>query len=101
VFFFGAGASKGATHTEPESPPLMNGLYDCLAKAFPSEWGVSSGRAVNARRYIDDFEKAFTEIDLKHAPDVPPGTPWNGLHALEMQRLLAIFVSNFQIDHTR
>src|SRR5580704_2908192 len=89
VFLFGAGASRGAAagHVLPASPPLMTELYDRLAQRFPSEWGPSSDRAARAGRYRENFEKAFTEIDLGRAPDLPPGVRGApGLTAIESQR---------------
>jgi hypothetical protein len=102
VFLFGAGASFGATHVRPDLPPLMAELYDRLARRFPAEWGATSGRAANAPLYRSDFEKAFTEIDLRRDPSLPPGIPGApGLTALEAQRPLAVFFSEFQLDGTR
>jgi hypothetical protein len=102
VFLFGAGASKGSTHVLPEAPPVMPELYDRLACRFPSEWGAASRRAVNADRYKTNFEQAFTEIDLGQDPSRPPGVPGApGLMALEAQRPLAVFFSEFHLDGTR
>jgi hypothetical protein len=101
VFLFGAGASKGAEHVTPDTPPLMYQLYDRLALRFPTEWGPSSTRAPHADRYRENFEKAFTEIDLGRAPGIPPGTPLPGLNAIEAQRPLAVYFSEFQLDLSR
>jgi hypothetical protein len=101
VFFFGAGASYGATvgHIRPHSPPLTAELYDRLATRFPTEWGPRSRRAVHADQYRKDFEKAFTELDLGQAPHFPPGTPGaSGLDAIEAQRPLAVYFSELCLD---
>jgi hypothetical protein len=80
----------------------MTELYDRLAQRFPSEWGPSSDRAAHAGRYRENFEKAFTEIDLGRAPDLPPGVRGApGLTAIESQRPLTIYFSEFRIDGTR
>lgn len=104
VFLFGAGASRGAAvgHVLPDSPPLMSELYDRLAQRYPSEWGPSSKRAAHADRYRENFEKAFAEIDLRRGPDMPPGIQGApALNAIEAQRPLAVFFSEFRIDETR
>jgi hypothetical protein len=104
VFLLGAGASRGAAagHVLPDSPPLMTELYDRLAERYPSEWGPSSNRAAHASRYRENFENAFTVLDLRRAPDMPPGVPGApGLTAIEVQRPLAVYFSEFRIDRTR
>jgi hypothetical protein len=104
VFLFGAGASKGAAqgHVRPDSPPLMTELYDRLAKRYPSEWGPANRRAAYADRYRQDFEKAFTELDLGRAPDLPPGVRGSsGLGAIEAQWPLAVYFSEFRLDGAR
>jgi hypothetical protein len=104
VFFIGAGASFGATlgRVSPESPPLMPELYDRLAHRFPAAWGPASKRAAHAERYRVDFEKTFSEVDLRLAPDLPPGVPGaDGLTVLEAQRPLAIYFSEFVLDHSQ
>jgi hypothetical protein len=104
VFLLGAGASRGAAagHVLPDSPPLMTELYDRLAQRYPSEWGPSSNRAAHANRYRENFEKAFAEIDLRRAPDMPPGVRGApGLTAIEAQRPLAVYFSEFRIDGAR
>ena len=79
----------------------MTELYDRLAQRYPSEWGRSSNRAAHANRYRENFEKAFAEIDLRRAPDMPPGVRGAGLTAIEAQRPLAVYFSEFRIDGAR
>jgi hypothetical protein len=57
---------------------------------------------VYASRYREDFEKAFTELDLRRVPDRPPGVRGaDGLTALEAQTPLAVFFSQFRLDGSR
>lgn len=104
VIFFGAGASLGGArgHVTPEPPPLMAELYERLAQRFPSTWGPSSERGRRRDAYISDFEKTFIEHDLGRRPDLPPGTPGApGLSAIEAQRPVAVYFSEFKMDGTR
>src|SRR5215471_3994782 len=101
TFLFGAGASMGGTshHVVPHTPPLMTELYGQLAHRFPDSWGHLSPRALNSMRYEQDFEKAFVELELGKAPGLPPGVPGaSGLQALEAQRPLAVYFSEFLLN---
>jgi len=83
VFLFGAGASKGAGHIEPGCPPVMNGIYDELAKTFPAEWGAGTHLAVHASKFRENFEPTFSEEVLTFGGGIPRA---GSLTLLEKQR---------------
>jgi hypothetical protein len=92
VFLFGAGASFGAGHVLPESPPLGPSLYDALAAKYPKVWGPES----HAGRYWgthlrNDFEKTMADMVLPHVPS---------LSLLEWHRCVAEFFAAYNLDQT-
>lgn len=108
VFLFGAGASKAANeHVHPCSPPLMDKLYERLAKHFPQEWGyhvqIGGYRLGDYREeFKENFEKTFAKIFLRvHEDDESPRTTPDTLTILEQQRTLALYFSQFVLDSSR
>ena len=60
VILFGAGASYGAGHIQPEAPPLGEGLYEALATHYPNEWCSQSQLEKWADKFRDDFEQTMS-----------------------------------------
>ena len=71
VLLFGAGASKGAGHVQPDAPPLMSELYERLAEQHPAEWGPASDPGKYSSQFRQDFEKTYSEVVIKEAPFTP------------------------------
>jgi hypothetical protein len=100
AFLFGAGASVGASkRTNPYPPPLMRELYDKLADQFPEEWGPFGLLANHSDAFRENFEEAFTEFVLKMPRDRSMGYTPPTINLLEGQRKLAIYFSQFTLDH--
>jgi hypothetical protein len=99
AILFGAGASKGAGYVTPCIPPVMNELFDRLAKHFPQEWGRRSPYWVHAEKFKQDFEGTFSEVVLKqYKDDSLPRITLPTLSILENQRNLALYFSRFDLD---
>jgi len=94
VFLFGAGASRGAGHVDPYCPPVMDGLYDELAKLFP-EWGPGTLYAAHAKKFRENFEQTFSEEVLTFGGGIPKA---DTLTLLEKQRPLALYFSRFVLN---
>jgi hypothetical protein len=90
VILFGAGASHGAGHVQPQAPPLGADLYDALATQYPTEWGSEShlGR-MWAAPLREDFERAMYEEVLPRVPS---------LSLLEWHRPVAAFFAGYRLD---
>lgn len=90
VIVFGAGASYGAGHVQPEAPPLGASLYDALAMHYPADWGSTSylGR-MWAKQFREDFERTMSD-------EVLPGVP--SLSLLESHRAVAKFFARYRLD---
>lgn len=99
VFLFGAGASKGAGHVDPYCPPVMQHLYEELARSFPEKWGPGSSMDKHEEKFRQNFEEAFAEIVLRVGKDNfgPLITP-PSLSILEAQCPLALYFSRFVLD---
>jgi hypothetical protein len=72
VFLFGAGASFGAKRVQPESPPLMNQLFDRLAEKYPSKWGSPSRHWSRRDDFRTNFEETFNDLVWKPPPFTTP-----------------------------
>lgn len=92
VFLLGAGASYGAGHTLPISPPLGNNLYDALAREYPSNWGPNS---MIGQRYADGLRTNFEETSTNEISRWIPA-----LNVLEYYRDIALFFAGFLPDET-
>jgi len=98
AFLFGAGASFAVGsegHVLPAGPPLTNGedgLYHCLAKEFPVEWGPTSGPGRYAAEFRTDFEAAYTTRVLR------PSHLSQSLSSVEQQLPLARFFAQFALS---
>jgi len=92
TFLFGAGASYGAGHVLPTTPPLGNTLYDALAREYPNNWGPNS---MIGRRYADglrtNFEETFTNEVSRSIP---------AIDVLEWFCDVARFFAKFSLDGT-
>jgi len=95
AFLLGAGASRGAGHVGPEDPPLMNELYDRLAKQFPQDWGSGSPLHAHSAQFRQNFEETYFKEVIKEAPFTQ-----DTLTLLEHLRPLALYFSQFIIDST-
>lgn len=60
VILFGAGASRGSPHIQPEAPPLGRELFAHLAAHFPTTWGALPAEYQVALRA--DFEQGLLKI---------------------------------------
>ena len=90
VILFGAGASYGAGHVQPQAPPLGADLYDALATQYPSEWGSESDLGKKwAAQLREDFERTMFEEVL---PKVP------SLSLIEWHRSVATFFAKYGLD---
>jgi len=92
AFLIGAGASLGAGHILPVSPPLGSDLYDKLASQFPDSWGP---RGRIGQMYADglrrDFEATvFNEVCMREP----------AINVLEWNRDMAHFFAQFTLDGT-
>jgi hypothetical protein len=90
AFLLGAGASFGAGHTLPTSPPLGNALFDELAAKYPANWGSASRLGLHAVALRVDFEATFSEVSGR----IP------AIDVLEWDRDIARFFGLFSLDET-
>jgi hypothetical protein len=70
VFLFGAGASKGAGHIDPSEPSLGPHLYECLAEAYPDQWGDRSVMRVFRDGLRENFEKTMFDVICVRHPSI-------------------------------
>ena len=85
IVLFGAGASYGSTHIQPESPPLGGNLFEKLAKLYPATWGALPPE------YIKEFENNFESGMLKV---MESGNHWIS----PLMQAMTLFFSSFTPD---